>query len=124
MSDNNQISGGKGNDTLSGNGGKDTFLWRDTITDFSIIDGGLTGDKIDLSNLLENETKDTISTYLSLSDDTTTDSELLVDKNADGTIDLTININGAAGESILDLMDSGNLIVDETRKGVIDYTGV
>ncbi|GAA4652839.1 VCBS domain-containing protein [Kistimonas scapharcae] len=65
--------GGAGNDTLTGGAGSDTFVWIagdegtastiavDTITDF---DASVSGDAIDLSQLLSGETPETIDQFL------------------------------------------------------------
>ena len=65
------LIGGTGEDILSGGDGEDTFVWTasdvygsDTIKDFDV-----TEDKLDLSDLLQGETGNTLSEYLEISFD-------------------------------------------------------
>ena len=71
---NSILVGGAGNDVLTGGTGADTFVWRandagtaeapskDVITDFNVDEG----DKLDLSNLIAEEAKDNLDSYLSI----------------------------------------------------------
>ena len=60
--------GGKGNDTLIGGLGGDTFVWKagdtgnDVIKDFKAAEG----DRIDLRDLLQGETGSTIDNFLKI----------------------------------------------------------
>ncbi|MBB1273984.1 Ig-like domain-containing protein, partial [Psychromonas sp. SR45-3] len=65
------LIGGTGNDILAGGDGNDTFVWTasdtygtDTITDFNINE-----DKLDLSDLLQGESENTLGDYLDFSFD-------------------------------------------------------
>jgi hypothetical protein len=106
------IFGGSGNDTLTGgsdNGSDsdaDRFIWlakdgdgsTDVITDFTL---GENGDIIDIANLLQGETTETIANFLQL-----TGSTLAVDINGDGSgyNDLFIHLNGVTPISLNDLL--------------------
>uniref|UniRef100_UPI0012F81D99 VCBS domain-containing protein n=1 Tax=Aeromonas tecta TaxID=324617 RepID=UPI0012F81D99 len=70
---NDMLVGGLGNDILTGNGGADTFVWqkgdttpgtltKDYVTDFSKAEG----DKLDLSDLLDNDGSKTESSLKGL----------------------------------------------------------
>ncbi|WP_433741254.1 tandem-95 repeat protein [Pseudomonas putida] len=65
---NDILLGGKGNDTLIGGLGGDTFVWKagdtgnDVIKDFNASEG----DRIDLRDLLQNETGSTIDNFLKI----------------------------------------------------------
>ena len=70
------ITGGAGDDIMTGGAGRDIFVWNsgddgtaatptiDTITDFIVANNG---DVLDLSGLLENETIETLTDYISFS---------------------------------------------------------
>uniref|UniRef100_UPI00260BE2D9 type I secretion C-terminal target domain-containing protein n=1 Tax=Pseudomonas sp. TaxID=306 RepID=UPI00260BE2D9 len=79
---NDTLQGGAGNDillpgsginTMWGNSGADTFMWlkgdtgTNTIKDFSTTEG----DKLDISDLLQTATVDTIGKYLTATTDAT-----------------------------------------------------
>ena len=114
-SGNDILVGQGGNDMLTGNGGVDTFDYNassdgnDTITDFTIGNGG---DRLDLSDLLDYDTGDTLSDYLTFSDDGS-DVEIAIDANGDSSgTDITITLSDI-GTGSLDLSDfeTYNLIV-------------
>ncbi|KJH75769.1 beta strand repeat-containing protein, partial [Pseudomonas sp. ES3-33] len=88
---NDILIGGKGNDTLIGGLGGDTFVWKagdtgaDVIKDFKAAEG----DRIDLRDLLQNETGSTIDNFLKI---TTTDGVSSLEVNSAGKF----NSNDAA----------------------------
>jgi len=65
-----RITGGPGSDILSGDEGNDVFIWgaaggADTITDFAVYQNeGDERDILDLSDLLQGETTDSLDQYL------------------------------------------------------------
>ena len=120
------IFSGLGSDTLDA--GVDTdvdhFIWlendgdesTDTIKNFIY---GANGDLIDLHDLLDGETTETISNFIQLTDNT-----LHIDANGDGSgfTDLSINL-GDIGDTLLDDLLTHNIIVDTGRtilRGNID----
>ncbi|MCU8083930.1 VCBS domain-containing protein, partial [Shewanella sp. SM23] len=91
---NDTIIGGLGNDKLTGGTGADTFVWRyaetgtDHITDFNIHE-----DKLDLSDLLQGESNNTLHSYLNfslVSGSTVID----IDGNKDGVFEQHIVLDG------------------------------
>ncbi|MCE5989325.1 type I secretion C-terminal target domain-containing protein, partial [Pseudomonas sp. LM20] len=96
------LIGGQGHDILIGGSGSDTFVWKagdtgnDVIKDFNVGEK----DKIDLSDLLQNEKGSTIDNYLKLTtvDGTTTLQVSSEGKlNAEGGLanaDVTIKLEG------------------------------
>ncbi|AVI65405.1 hypothetical protein CKQ84_05600 [Shewanella sp. WE21] len=91
---NDTIIGGLGNDKLTGDSGADTFVWRyaetgtDHITDFNIHE-----DKLDLSDLLQGESNNTLHSYLNfslVSGSTVID----IDGNKDGVFEQHIVLDG------------------------------
>uniref|UniRef100_UPI000AD24269 type I secretion C-terminal target domain-containing protein n=1 Tax=Endozoicomonas arenosclerae TaxID=1633495 RepID=UPI000AD24269 len=124
-----QITGGAGDDILTGGNDSDTFIWDssdvgtggspalDTITDFSTGSGG---DVIDLSDVLVNESEP-LDQYLSLNfEDGDTTIEVKPDANGDVTqkiklegVDLSSYGGGSTDSEILNnLIDDGNLQID------------
>ncbi len=94
------LIGGNGDDTLTGGNGEDTFIWKagdlsaglgDRLTDFDIAE-----DRIDLRDLLQNETDATIGNFLRV--DITT-STLQISSNGQfgngGSADVTIKLENA-----------------------------
>ncbi|WP_159098083.1 retention module-containing protein [Parazoarcus communis] len=79
-SGNDSLRGGAGNDSLLGDLGADTFVWKlndggtagnpavDTVGDFTvgIYDGTGTADRLDLADLLKDESSATIDNFLSV----------------------------------------------------------
>ncbi|MEZ2294850.1 immunoglobulin-like domain-containing protein [Variovorax sp. RCC_210] len=62
------LVGGQGDDTLTGSSGADTFIWKkgdigkDVVKDFNAKEG----DRLDLRDLLQGETDDTIDNFLKI----------------------------------------------------------
>src|SRR5450830_197979 len=123
---NDILVGGKGNDTLTGGAGADTFVWLkgdtntgtgvDTVTDFKHGDG----DKLDLSDLLQDNNDTNLSSYLKLTTDSS-GSTLSVSSTGTftaqggGTADVTIKGDGVSWGSgsaaINSLIAGGDLTV-------------
>jgi len=112
---NDTLIGGPGNDTLIGGLGADTFAWKsgdignDVIKDFNVAQG----DRIDLTNLLHNETASTIDNFLKLASASDGSAVLQVSSagnlNAAGGVanaDVTIKLEGVSfsGSSINSLI--------------------
>jgi serralysin len=94
-SGNDRINGNQVNNTLTGGAGNDTFIFvndgsTDTITDF-----GNGADRIDLTEL------HITSAAVSFN---TTNNHLSIDTNADGTVDMTIIVNGSDLNIVTDLL--------------------
>uniref|UniRef100_Q0HQI3 Putative outer membrane adhesin like protein n=1 Tax=Shewanella sp. (strain MR-7) TaxID=60481 RepID=Q0HQI3_SHESR len=93
---NDTLIGGLGDDVLRGDSGNDTFLWRyadadqgtDHIMDFNVRD-----DKLDLSDLLQGETANTLESYLNFSLDNGS-TVIDIDANKDGVFDQHIVLDG------------------------------
>ena len=122
------IFGGMGSDTLTGGNGTDVFVWSaadstetasptDTITDFTVGDGG---DVLDLSDLLIDESSATLDDYLTATSDGT-DTTITIDTNgaADGGNTSTIILEGVdlsslgtSSDIISELVTNGNISVD------------
>ncbi|WP_310193844.1 immunoglobulin-like domain-containing protein [Pseudomonas hunanensis] len=89
---NDYLTGGKGNDTLTGGSGADTFIWKaghtgnDVITDFKASEG----DRIDLSDLLQNEKGSTIDNYLKM---ITVQGETVLQISSDGKLNVQDGAN-------------------------------
>ncbi|PNG82425.1 Leukotoxin [Pseudomonas putida] len=115
------LIGGHGDDTLIGGAGKDTFIWKagdygnDVIKDFKVAEG----DRIDLKDLLVNETGKTIDNYLKMSfaDGSTTLQISSEGKlNAAGGVanaDVTIKLEGVnwSGNSINSLITGSDPLI-------------
>ncbi|KEQ17775.1 tandem-95 repeat protein [Endozoicomonas numazuensis] len=123
------ITGGAGDDVLTGGNDSDTFIWgasdvgtsgtpaQDTIMDFQIGQGG---DKIDLSDVLVNESEP-LDQYLSLNFDNG-DTTIEVKPDADGDVTQKIKLEGvdlsgygggsSDTEILNNLIDDGNLQID------------
>ena len=91
---NDTLIGGLGDDVLRGDSGSDTFVWNkgeygtDHITDFNIHE-----DKLDLSDLLQGESNNTLHSYLNfslVSGSTVID----IDGNKDGVFEQHIVLDG------------------------------
>ncbi|MGS2717241.1 tandem-95 repeat protein [Eionea flava] len=113
---NDMIFGGQGSDTLIGGVGIDHFIWKnndadgstDTIEQFTLGNGG---DLLDLSQLLEGETTNTLTNFIQLSGST-----LNIDSNGDGSgfDDLFIDISDLGSTSLESLIEH-NIIYDSGR---------
>ncbi|ABI37464.1 putative outer membrane adhesin like protein [Shewanella sp. MR-4] len=93
---NDTLIGGLGDDVLRGDGGSDTFVWRyadaDQGTDH-IMDFNVREDKLDLSDLLQGETANTLESYLKFSLDNGS-TVIDIDANKDGVFDQHIVLDG------------------------------
>ncbi|GGY69423.1 hypothetical protein GCM10011613_12200 [Cellvibrio zantedeschiae] len=129
---NDLLDGGSGNDTLTGGAGADTFVWHfadrgttstpanDVITDFTT---GAGGDKLDLRDLLQNESSGNLTNYLHFTSDGTNTTIAISSTGAfngsnyatatDQTIVLnTVNLTGGDTAIINLLKTNNNLITD------------
>jgi surface adhesion protein len=112
---NDVLRGGGGDDTLVGGAGADTFVWKSGDTGHDVIKdfNASAGDRIDLSDLLHNETASTIDNFLKITTAADGTSTLQVSSegklNAAGGIanaDVTIKLEGNnySGSSINSLI--------------------
>ncbi len=95
--DNQSLIAGLGDDILRGDGGADTFVWRYTDADSGvdhITDFNANEDKLDLSDLLQGETTDTLDDYLNISVDSTGSTLIDIDANKDGVFEQHITLDG------------------------------
>ncbi|MCE2571021.1 immunoglobulin-like domain-containing protein, partial [Motilimonas eburnea] len=130
------IAGNSGNDILIGGEGRDTFRFfaEDVILESgndkqlsgnkdTIIDFNLNQDKLDLTDLLQGESENTIDQYLQATENANGGIDIIVD--ADGIAGgdtMTITLDGvrysdagaASGEDFIQkLIQDGNLIIDK-----------
>jgi Ca2+-binding RTX toxin-like protein len=128
---NDILIGGVGNDSLTGGAGVDTFVWNladkssgsafvDTVTDFNAAGG----DKLDLSDLLQNENSGNLTQYLHFEQQggntliSISSSGGFSDGNypaglIDQQIILTgVSLSGTDADIITQLKNDGNLITD------------
>ncbi|GIU03162.1 retention module-containing protein [Shewanella morhuae] len=141
---NDTLIGGLGNDGLRGDSGADSFVWRYTDADQGtdhIMDFNVSEDKLDLSDLLQGETANTLESYLNFSLDSNGSTVIDIDANKDGVIDQHIVLDGVnlysqygatdnAGiiNGLLGTNGSGPLIIDtqpvnpETPHGLTKFT--
>ncbi|MGI1938094.1 VCBS domain-containing protein, partial [Shewanella oncorhynchi] len=141
---NDTLIGGLGDDVLRGDSGADTFVWRYTDADQGtdhIMDFNVSEDKLDLSDLLQGETANTLESYLNFSLDSNGSTVIDIDANKDGVIDQHIVLDGVnlysqygatdnAGiiNGLLGTNGSGPLIIDtqpvnpETPQGLTRFT--
>ncbi|MDB5983911.1 MAG: von Willebrand factor [Pseudomonas sp.] len=112
---NDVLRGGMGDDTLLGGAGADLFVWKSGDTGHDVIKdfNAAAGDRIDLSDLLHNETASTIDNFLKITTAADGTSTLQVSSegklNAAGGIanaDVTIKLEGGSysGSSINSLI--------------------
>ena len=112
---NDILRGGMGDDTLLGGAGADTFVWKSGDTGHDVIKdfNAGAGDRIDLSDLLHNESASTIDNFLKITTASDGSSTLQVSSegklNAAGGIanaDVTIKLEGVnySGSSINSLI--------------------
>ncbi|MEZ9822501.1 type I secretion C-terminal target domain-containing protein, partial [Shewanella sp. 10N.286.45.A1] len=97
-SGNDTLIGGLGDDIMTGNAGADTFAWStgpvdgtdttDHITDFNLAE-----DKLDLSDILQGDSVNELSQYISFTDDNGSTS-INIDTDQDGTFDQHIILDG------------------------------
>ena len=90
--------GGLGDDIMTGNAGADTFAWTtgsadgtdttDHITDFNLAE-----DKLDLSDILQGDSINELSQYISFTDENGSTS-INIDTNHDGAFDQHIVLDG------------------------------
>ena len=119
--DNHWLRGGESSDTLisglgdnmlRGEGGSDTFVWRyadaDKGTDH-IVDFNVREDKLDLSDLLQGETADTLENYLFFSLDKGS-TIIDIDANKDGVFDQHIVLDGVDLYSQYGVADNAGII--------------
>ncbi|WP_370060129.1 calcium-binding protein [Neptunomonas phycophila] len=103
-----RITGGPGADILSGDAGDDVFIWSapsgaDTITDFAVYqNSGDERDVLDLSDLLQGETTDTLDQYLHFAE---SGADTVVYIKSDGGI----NADGSNADQIITLQSTTDL---------------
>ncbi|WP_412072337.1 type I secretion C-terminal target domain-containing protein [Pseudomonas fluorescens] len=102
--DNDTLIGGQGNDTLTGGSGADTFVWKagDTGTDVIKDFNASQGDRIDLRDLLQNESGSTIDNFLKI---TTVGGVSSLEVNSAGQFNST---NAAAAKADVTIKLEGN----------------
>ncbi|WP_319014256.1 type I secretion C-terminal target domain-containing protein [Shewanella xiamenensis] len=109
---NDTLIGGLGDDVLRGDSGADTFVWRyadaDKGTDY-IMDFKVGEDKLDLSDLLQGETANTLESYLSFSLNNGS-TVIDIDANKDGTFDQHIVLDGVNLYSQFGATDNAGII--------------
>lgn len=126
------ITGGFGDDTLAGGTGSDTFDYNagesgnDVIRDFNLAHVDHGGDRLDLTDLLTSEsyTAESLSGYLSFSQNAAGHAQIIIDANGDGIpdnlqvitlenlslADLQAYAGGDSDVAIIQkLLDNGNL---------------
>ncbi|WP_300482814.1 type I secretion C-terminal target domain-containing protein [Shewanella sp.] len=111
---NDTLIGGLGYDVLRGDSGADTFLWRyadaDQGTDH-IMDFNMNEDKLDLSDLLQGETANTLESYLNFSfNGTSTTITIDTDGTGSSTTSQVIILDGVDLSSIYGSTNEGNII--------------
>ncbi len=115
---NDTLIGGPGDDILIGGSGADTFVWKSGDTGYDVIKdfNAAQGDRLDLRDLLQGETDDTIGNFLRMS---TTDgvSTLQIsttgkftDAGSVANADVTIQLAGSnlSGSSIYSLISGAD----------------
>ena len=133
------IRGGTGNDDLYGGSGNDTFVWKATDTadqgiEVDVVKDFVVGDKLDLRDLLQNEsyTLESLDNYLHFDVSSSEGLKIQISVNGSfgdnqavgispttGTVDQTItlsniNLNGAVNNAdVIALMLANNILVTE-----------
>ena len=109
---NDTLIGGLGDDVLRGDTGADKFVWRyadaDNGTDH-IMDFNANQDKLDLSDLLQGETANTLENYLNFSLDNGS-TVIDIDANKDGVFDQHIVLDGVDLYSQYGAIDNAGII--------------
>lgn len=117
---NDIIVAGYGDDILSGGKGQDTFLYQaltyslDTITDF---ESGTNGDHLNITDLLEgyDPVSDAITDFVKITEN---NAEAVISVDTNGGADKFTEIvkieGGLNGASLQDLINSENLVVDQS----------
>ncbi len=114
------LIGLQGSDILTGGAGADTFVWQagdetgapaDVVTDFNIQSEG---DVLNLADLLDGATNDTLGNYLSAVDNGNGGVDVGVDVDGDGSgyTDLTITLSGMTVTDFNNLVAGQDLIVE------------
>ncbi|MGI1969697.1 type I secretion C-terminal target domain-containing protein, partial [Shewanella baltica] len=110
---NDTLIGGLGNDVLRGDSGADTFVWRYTDADQGtdhIMDFNVSEDKLDLSDLLQGETANTLESYMNFSLDSNGSTVINIDANKDGIADQHIVLDGVDLYSQYGTTDNSGII--------------
>ncbi|EGM68164.1 RTX toxin, putative [Shewanella sp. HN-41] len=109
---NDTLIGGLGDDVLRGDDGADKFVWRyadaDNGTDH-IMDFNANQDKLDLSDLLQGETANTLENYLNFSLDNGS-TVIDIDANKDGVFEQHIILDGVDLYSQYGAIDNAGII--------------
>ncbi|WP_297897412.1 type I secretion C-terminal target domain-containing protein [Shewanella sp.] len=109
---NDTLIGGLGDDVLRGDSGADKFVWRyadaDNGTDH-IMDFNANQDKLDLSDLLQGETANTLENYLNFSLDNGS-TVIDIDANKDGVFEQHIVLDGVDLYSQYGAIDNAGII--------------
>ncbi|KJY82464.1 hypothetical protein TW81_13720 [Vibrio galatheae] len=111
------LVGGEGSDILVGGDGADTFKWvdgdldssTDVIKDFDDVEG----DKIDLSELFEDDNRtvdEIIASYVTVENSDTNNAEIVVSKGADT---VTIELEGWSSADLTDQVLKDILVIKE-----------
>lgn len=127
---NDQILTNSSDNTLTGNGGNDTFYWMagqtgtDTVTDFAVTFSGATstGDKLNLSSLIQslagstNSSSIAIANYVDLTRDSTNNANAVINvHNADHSIEQRIVLTNAwdtiGSHTLQNLQSTGVIII-------------
>ncbi|WP_232314385.1 VCBS domain-containing protein [Grimontia marina] len=123
------LFGGQGNDLLAGGAGSDTFAFLrgdqgttnepavDHIADFDAQQ-----DAINLSDLLNNETADSLGEYLSFSDDGEGHAMLNISSQGDGNVDQQVVFDNMSVEDMADAysIDISGMTSEQISSSVID----
>ncbi|MDD1784385.1 VCBS domain-containing protein [Enterovibrio sp. ZSDZ35] len=123
------IFGGAGNDLMAGGSGSDTFAFLsgeqgsvnnsavDHIADFDVAH-----DALNLSDLLNNETEDTLESYLSIVDDGEGHAMLSISSNGDGNVDQQVVFDNMSVEDMASAysVDISGMTSEQISSSVID----
>ncbi|WP_039849647.1 VCBS domain-containing protein, partial [Grimontia indica] len=123
------IFGGQGNDLLAGGAGSDTYAFlrgdQGTVSEPAvdhIADFDTQQDAINLSDLLNNETADSLGEYLSFSDDGEGHAMLNISSQGDGNIDQQVVFDNMSMEDMADAysVDITGMTSEQISSSVID----